>query len=438
MITAATTLGLASTPCVEMPHWRGALGTCEHLEQLGFCYDGSTHPVDKTAASPWLGGAPWNVTTARVAARACCACGRHGARERCPGAEVSVDMHKGGFNAADEAARLRATTLTFQSRANLLRAARVNPKGCSLDWLGSKEFAQLSAHLRILEHILQTFYALLRRLTLLGLCSRVCDANVFAVDTLRIALPQLIGSSSATDAIHSHFLEATLAARAACHRNPGESISGLVQVLSEVCLGMRQIADLATANMMNRLFVARGGSSVAVYPDVVREPFHWHGKRWDVIRTLLQREGCETRNCTAVEVGVFAAETSVHLLSRLPLLRLHGVDPYGAFDDQPGADETIFELASRLYKGFGDRATLHRSVSREVAPHLDHVDFVFIDGSHLYEAVAEDIAVWAPKARRLAGHDFNLANGGVMRAVQEWAAGRHVYLLPDAVWLADP
>jgi predicted O-methyltransferase YrrM len=57
----------------------------------------------------------------------------------------------------------------------------------------------------------------------------------------------------------------------------------------------------------------------------------------------------------------------------------------------------------------------------------ESLDAVFIDADHSYEAVKMDIQNWMPKVRRggiLAGHDYNSAWPGVIRAVNE--------ILPEA------
>jgi len=48
------------------------------------------------------------------------------------------------------------------------------------------------------------------------------------------------------------------------------------------------------------------------------------------------------------------------------------------------------------------------------------LDFVFIDGSHIYKDVADDIKSWLPKIKKggfIGGHDYN--NGDVFRAVND-------------------
>ncbi|GAI15065.1 unnamed protein product [marine sediment metagenome] len=51
------------------------------------------------------------------------------------------------------------------------------------------------------------------------------------------------------------------------------------------------------------------------------------------------------------------------------------------------------------------------------------LDFVYIDGSHTYESVAEDIILYYPKLKKgglLSGHDYRKHTKGVIIAVNEF------------------
>jgi hypothetical protein len=55
------------------------------------------------------------------------------------------------------------------------------------------------------------------------------------------------------------------------------------------------------------------------------------------------------------------------------------------------------------------------------------IDYLFVDGSHDYQSVRDDLAAWMPKVRPggiVAGHDFN--QPAVERAVREAFPGRHI------------
>ncbi len=52
----------------------------------------------------------------------------------------------------------------------------------------------------------------------------------------------------------------------------------------------------------------------------------------------------------------------------------------------------------------------------------NHFDFIFIDATHSYKAVIEDITIWYPKLKiggTICGHDFGGGHHGVIKAVSE-------------------
>lgn len=72
-----------------------------------------------------------------------------------------------------------------------------------------------------------------------------------------------------------------------------------------------------------------------------------------------------------------------------------------------------------------DRIEVRRESSLEAAESFDDAscDFVFIDASHEYEDVRDDLVAWYPKVKSggvLAGHDYHWP--GVSRAVKEFTA----------------
>lgn len=78
-----------------------------------------------------------------------------------------------------------------------------------------------------------------------------------------------------------------------------------------------------------------------------------------------------------------------------------------------------------------------KMTSLESAKHFEDesLDFVFIDASHDYESVKEDIAIWSPKLKNtgvLAGHDIDY--DPVTRAVDEMI-GLNNYLVMERCWI---
>lgn len=142
---------------------------------------------------------------------------------------------------------------------------------------------------------------------------------------------------------------------------------------------------------------------------------------------------------TGAEVGVFQGHTSEALLRELPCLDLWLVDPWRPYvgkstiGDQ-SAEQLEQAMQSALF--WTEFAAERRYVLRESSPQAAarfsdaSLDFVFIDGNHLYEAVCSDIDAWWPKLRPgglLIGHDYGTgrdAEGlwGVKQAVDEFQA----------------
>jgi hypothetical protein len=73
--------------------------------------------------------------------------------------------------------------------------------------------------------------------------------------------------------------------------------------------------------------------------------------------------------------------------------------------------DTKFErVQQKLTSKFGDRVEMLRTLSVEAAKQFEDnsLDFVYIDGNHMYYAVMEDLTVWFPKIKAggiLAGDD---------------------------------
>eukprot|EP00933_Yihiella_yeosuensis_P070522 TRINITY_DN7863_c3_g1_i1.p1 TRINITY_DN7863_c3_g1~~TRINITY_DN7863_c3_g1_i1.p1 ORF type:complete len:468 (-),score=70.44 TRINITY_DN7863_c3_g1_i1:200-1570(-) len=158
-------------------------------------------------------------------------------------------------------------------------------------------------------------------------------------------------------------------------------------------------------------------------------------QRRDILVNLLKKlyaaQG-EVGQLNVVEIGVFRAGLSEHLLEKLPFIRLIGVDPYigkdgtfpGDFSETLDPDAALGQ-ANSIFQKFGERADLLVATSEEAVKHIpdNSIDAVFVDGCHLYECVDSDLKAWLPKLRGpgslVAGHDFSPQWPGVVRAVHE-------------------
>ena len=102
------------------------------------------------------------------------------------------------------------------------------------------------------------------------------------------------------------------------------------------------------------------------------------------------------------------------------------------------ATETdIFPIFQENMKGLS--YTAMQMTSEEAVKHFDDetLDAVFIDLTHTYEAVKEDIQLWMPKVKKggiISGDDYHPNWQGVMKAVDELIPDR--FIIQDA-WLYE-
>lgn len=160
----------------------------------------------------------------------------------------------------------------------------------------------------------------------------------------------------------------------------------------------------------------------------------------------LYREAVEAAPnfATFVEIGVGFGK-SISYLAELAIkhtkkLRIIGVDPW--IDDWESDKPTWGANFASLGRELGGPFNAVTTLMHQKCPHLleyvnlvrmrsvqaarmfddGSVFFVFVDGSHHYEDVREDLAAWQPKVAPggiFAGHDFTDSFPGVQRAVHE-------------------
>jgi predicted O-methyltransferase YrrM len=131
---------------------------------------------------------------------------------------------------------------------------------------------------------------------------------------------------------------------------------------------------------------------------------------------------------TFVEIGAWLGKSSSYLVDNSGNRNIIIID---SWEGSPNERATNHRLATEtdIYEIFkenmGDRKYQSiRGLSTEVANQFEDesLDTVFIDATHTYEAVKEDIKVWYPKVKKggiLAGDDYVTAWPGVIKAVKE-------------------
>lgn len=160
-----------------------------------------------------------------------------------------------------------------------------------------------------------------------------------------------------------------------------------------------------------------------------------------------------------VEVGCFMGKSFAYLLERASVLnkKIHAY-PVDTFEITPdddtggsmpwgenalnwqfnngGKDALYDAFLSNILKvdgaSFIDKVLRMRSVEAAKQFKNESIKFCFIDASHLYENVKDDLNAWYPKIRNdgaLAGHDY--MGEGVKKAVHEFASQKNLKIAVD-------
>lgn len=159
------------------------------------------------------------------------------------------------------------------------------------------------------------------------------------------------------------------------------------------------------------------------------------------------------RDSVGVEIGVHLGDFSQRILDAIAPRRLHLVDPwkheasetyrsawYGGkvADGQLGMDARYLGVCARFEAQIQERrVVLHRGDSAEAMAKFDDdsLDWVYVDGNHLYDYVKIDLALSLRKVRAggyITGDDYSDGgwwDGGAKRAVDEFAQSDAVQLV---------
>ena len=135
------------------------------------------------------------------------------------------------------------------------------------------------------------------------------------------------------------------------------------------------------------------------------------------------------------EVGVWQAEYAIVLLNNNSTIKtLHLIDPWtavGMTRTTTTGDEAFNKAIDNLesYKG---RYVIHKGLSKDIHDEFEDrtLDFLYLDASHDYDNVKQDLNWWVPKVKKgglFFGHDYN--NRGykkVKKAVDEYFGEENV------------
>jgi SAM-dependent methyltransferase len=157
-------------------------------------------------------------------------------------------------------------------------------------------------------------------------------------------------------------------------------------------------------------------------------------------------------NLVGCEIGVAHGFNIVYFLDSLPNVKtIIAIDPFvvyditgakqgtpGIFLSQNNADN-IREMFVKNIHPYNDRVKFIHASSQDAAADIENnsLDYIFIDGEHSYESVADDLKNYHNKVRPggiISGHDFSWP--GVQHAVFEFIAdtGIDLKFCDNDVW----
>ncbi len=143
--------------------------------------------------------------------------------------------------------------------------------------------------------------------------------------------------------------------------------------------------------------------------------------------------GYEKDNVVGVEIGCRAGVNAVQILRRLPVSKVFLIDPFVPYYDRSAytTEQQICFLNefNKNLKPFNGCFEFVQDFSYNCVDRIpDDLDFVYIDGGHMYDEVMKDISLYFPKVRVggvIGGHDWNWKE--VASAVIDFCRDRGLY-----------
>lgn len=139
--------------------------------------------------------------------------------------------------------------------------------------------------------------------------------------------------------------------------------------------------------------------------------------------------GVLPENAVVAELGSFAGESALQFLESGKIAKLICVDQWiGGYDDKldtaSRSDMRVakqaFDIRVKAYRANNVYVLPMSTVGAATMVARESLDMVYIDASHRYEDVLEDLRSWIPKVKVggwIAGHDYARQFPGVIRAV---------------------
>jgi len=174
--------------------------------------------------------------------------------------------------------------------------------------------------------------------------------------------------------------------------------------------------------------------------NTIAVPDNWHPKE------MLEALANVAQGKSAIaEVGSWLGHSAIALAQHSAGV-VYCIDHWQGSDSGTGLVDEPLKLYQSFLSNVQSAGVLHRIVpifksSADAAPLFRDrsLDLLFIDGSHFYEAVIQDLKLWVPKVKPgglVCGDDY--WEEGVVRAFSEyWPEREPTFLVAGRVWLVQ-
>lgn len=146
-------------------------------------------------------------------------------------------------------------------------------------------------------------------------------------------------------------------------------------------------------------------------------------------------------NCVMVEVGCYYGESTLMWESSEKIIKIYAVDPWKNFYDtndiasQRGNMAEVERIFDENIKN-STKIIKIKSTSIEASKTFEDesLDFIYLDGSHTYNDLCNDIIHWLPKIKKngiIAGHDITWIS---VKSAVEKHLGKNYKTFSDSSW----
>ena len=163
----------------------------------------------------------------------------------------------------------------------------------------------------------------------------------------------------------------------------------------------------------------------------------------DLLNIFIKDQLVGKHDLIGIQIGSYRGQSAELFLKSGAFKTFYCIDPWQqGYDPEDKADAPEIILAEQDFdRRFKDNEIVKKiKMKSSDAVNMfknNSIDFIYIDGNHLYEAVKEDLKNYYSKIKYngiVSGHDF-VHGYGVQKAVLEFFKSMPENIYPDSSWL---